>query len=543
MKNLIICTLMLTITALLGAQIPDYNKIKNVYILDEHYANGYNTSTELLRLLEDGYYENLLYKRVKTYRDFHYVCYRNYGKFNIKNGILKIKNPTHSEFKSKHLKKYQLVRNSKVSNNIIDFVINRNEFGRATTDSCYYQPWHLHPKNRTPIFVKKHNTKPDLKELANYITKDLITEKQKATAIANFICSTLDYDIAMLKPQESYTMVFGKEKTAVCNGYADLFQTLCEEVNIKSKKVIGRTKTGFDNYSMLAENHAWNMAFLDSVWYGYDVTWMNSNSDRWTNVDPYSFSHSHYSSNELDTLFNIIDFNTFKQAAVFWPFSDDAKDVIQYLPTQGMIFTEDTFEFKLITDQEIRSINRWGNSIGIVKFAFENAGPRSVTYYGIDITDKCSKNERGINKIPLNEGMNYISLDIEYKGQISYKVFNGSKDEFLHLKIDELHTSRITGMMDAVVACIQLKDKTAYNELITDMEGALTYEEIIKSEIHEEIINSDFIYYGCLNESDSDEYDIILDLEGNKITFLKDGKYFIPVAAEEPTETLFSFDY
>ena len=52
--------------------------------------------------------------------------------------------------------------------------------------------------------------------------------------------------------------------TAVCQGYAGLFQRLCKEVGIETRYI-----TGYGG----GEAHAWNIVKLDGQWYNVDVTW------------------------------------------------------------------------------------------------------------------------------------------------------------------------------------------------------------------------------------------------------------------------------
>lgn len=71
------------------------------------------------------------------------------------------------------------------------------------------------------------------------------------------------------------------EKKAVCQGYAELYQTLSTAVGLDSLLVIGIVYPNTDN----AETHAWNWVKLEGNYYLVDSTW-NDTFDKDEN-DPY----------------------------------------------------------------------------------------------------------------------------------------------------------------------------------------------------------------------------------------------------------------
>lgn len=58
---------------------------------------------------------------------------------------------------------------------------------------------------------------------------------------------------------------------AVCNGYAQAFQLLCDLGGIECNMICGQAD---------GENHAWNQVCLEEEWYHVDVTWDDPTPDR-----------------------------------------------------------------------------------------------------------------------------------------------------------------------------------------------------------------------------------------------------------------------
>ena len=65
-----------------------------------------------------------------------------------------------------------------------------------------------------------------------------------------------------------------KNKKAVSEGYAKLFQRLCEINHIQSEVIEGYARTKpYQIGNKISVNHSWNAAYIDTSWYFFDVTW------------------------------------------------------------------------------------------------------------------------------------------------------------------------------------------------------------------------------------------------------------------------------
>lgn len=133
--------------------------------------------------------------------------------------------------------------------------------------------------------------------LAKQITKNLSTDKEKVTAIFSWITDNISYGIQkqngfkknikhVVTDEYLDSLIDSKElnervayavlqsRTAVCNGYARLFKTLCDYAGIQSEIVTGFARSNYGNASSrFRSNHTWNAVKIDSIWHLLDVTW------------------------------------------------------------------------------------------------------------------------------------------------------------------------------------------------------------------------------------------------------------------------------
>lgn len=79
----------------------------------------------------------------------------------------------------------------------------------------------------------------------------------------------------VLKPlNERVAEMVLKRRTAVCDGYARLFKSLCDYSGIRCEIITGYAKTSINRIgAQFRSNHKWNAVFIDSNWYLLDATW------------------------------------------------------------------------------------------------------------------------------------------------------------------------------------------------------------------------------------------------------------------------------
>ena len=107
-----------------------------------------------------------------------------------------------------------------------------------------------------------------VKNLFNQLQLDGKTDYEKLSAIYDYICANVTYDHENLNNQNyllKYTAYAALiNKTAVCQGYANLLYRLALEAGIDTRSIHG-TSNG--------EGHAWNISKLDNYYYNLDSTW------------------------------------------------------------------------------------------------------------------------------------------------------------------------------------------------------------------------------------------------------------------------------
>ena len=101
------------------------------------------------------------------------------------------------------------------------------------------------------------------------------TDYQKVHTIYDYICKNISYDYLHLA-DGSYTLKNSAyaalvNKSAVCQGYANLFYRLLLEEGIDCRIIAGEAGGG---------GHAWNIVKLGDVYYNADSTW-DAGSDTW----------------------------------------------------------------------------------------------------------------------------------------------------------------------------------------------------------------------------------------------------------------------
>jgi hypothetical protein len=112
--------------------------------------------------------------------------------------------------------------------------------------------------------------------IANYITSNFSTDKDKSRAIFIWVASNIQYDIDNMFAINFYEKKEDKiakplrTRKGICENYASLFTDICIKSGLKSFVIEGYTKqNGFTDYIP----HAWSAALIDTSWFLFDPTW------------------------------------------------------------------------------------------------------------------------------------------------------------------------------------------------------------------------------------------------------------------------------
>ncbi|MCW3089440.1 MAG: hypothetical protein JWP81_509 [Ferruginibacter sp.] len=138
------------------------------------------------------------------------------------------------------------------------------------------------------VYSQKKEARPDadvipasscvsVVEFSSYIKRTFVTDTAQIRAIYVWIANNVSYDLAGMqnainnpqsRPQDVADVL--KTRSAVCQGYSDLFTALCKNVGINALVVPGYTKAAG---RVMPMSHAWVAAELGGEWFLFDPTW------------------------------------------------------------------------------------------------------------------------------------------------------------------------------------------------------------------------------------------------------------------------------
>lgn len=220
--------------------------------------------------------------------------------------------------------------------------------------------------------------------LTKQLTNSDQTEKEKVTAIFNWITSNISYRVKSNSriataitanfviedktPPKSLNERVAEEvlknRVAVCDGYARLFTTLCHYAGIRSEIIVGYAKSGNNKPTRrFGVNHYWNAVMIDSNWYLLDATWASgfiSNQggefireydEKYFLTPPDIFIQDHYPDDARWTFLPDSEVPEEFRRSPFKQKSFSKYQIDSFYPTKGVIetFVGDTIQLKLET--------------------------------------------------------------------------------------------------------------------------------------------------------------------------------------------------
>ena len=169
---------------------------------------------------------------------------------------------------------------------------------------------------------------PNVDSLARLLVEPYRTDLEKARAIFSWIAQHVSYNTYIIPSNRKYRgskyvaepddttflwrsvaemtaiKVFRK-RTAVCDGYAKLFKTLCDYAGLRSEVIVGYARGYVTGENRFRTNHTWNAVLIDSTWNLVDVTWASGYinyadqfvprlDDSYFRTPPHVFIRDHY---------------------------------------------------------------------------------------------------------------------------------------------------------------------------------------------------------------------------------------------------------
>lgn len=123
----------------------------------------------------------------------------------------------------------------------------------------------------------------NVEKLTAYLVEPYASDAEKVRSISTWIGTHIKYDLDVLRGAKykgkSPKNTLRKRK-AICEGYAELFRSMCDEANIEAYAVNGYDKGAMweRDDEFIRDNHAWNSVRIDGDWYLLDLTWFAGKS-------------------------------------------------------------------------------------------------------------------------------------------------------------------------------------------------------------------------------------------------------------------------
>ena len=165
-------------------------------------------------------------------------------------------------------------------------------------------------KSKNVDSMRATNPGDYIKTVVGKINEIAKNDFERVKMVHDAICVLVSYDAknfwAGTVPDQSWQNVV-KTKTAVCEGYANLFQKYCSELKINSRKVSGYARgvgTDISAENEINSNHTWNIVCIENCWYVIDCTWdsgymsgktsVQSYTTDWLFLKPENFVYTHF---------------------------------------------------------------------------------------------------------------------------------------------------------------------------------------------------------------------------------------------------------
>lgn len=270
-------------------------------------------------------------------------------------------------------------------------------------------------------------------KLSRFITRDFVTDEDKVRAIYTWIIQNVAYDPNQYK-QFDYKFLNYRERNekdeklrakiiertlqtglAVCEGYAMVFEKLCELQGIKNYLVLGDIKSNFSDIGRPFKRvHMWNVATIDGKPYLFDATWgAGKYSGKFVKEPTYFYYKTppelliktHYSDMPEDNfLEEIVTREQFSERPLVIEKNLFSKD-IEY-PADGLLVEDEYFDEIL--------------------FSIKNINPEKISYsYGLEIfsIDEIEREADRIKfNVPLAIGAKNLLVYFDGKPALGYKI-------------------------------------------------------------------------------------------------------------------------
>ncbi|MGN0740246.1 MAG: transglutaminase domain-containing protein [Treponema sp.] len=229
-------------------------------------------------------------------------------------------------------------------------------------------------KDKSLDELRTKNTNTYVKNVCDIIQQKAQNDFEKVKMAHDFTALLITYDtvnfLAGTIPEQDYVTVL-KSKTAVCEGYSNVFLKFCQTLKIPCRKIHGYARgvgtSIVQKENPKVSNHAWNMVKIKDVWYFIDTTWdsgflngrnyVNSYSTEYLFTEPDKFIYTHYPQIKIEQLLeNPISEEEFLQLPDFRPIIFEITEFENKIPKT--ISTENNLilSFKELNNYELHFV-------------------------------------------------------------------------------------------------------------------------------------------------------------------------------------------
>ncbi len=152
-------------------------------------------------------------------------------------------------------------------------------FPQSSSAQADYSAIDKHARKAPKKLIKK------LPELTNYLEQGAQNDTEKVRSFYTWMVLNIDYDHDALKGERKrinhHIRDILTRRKALCFGYAQLMQKMCQQVNIPCEIITGYSRGAPTSTPQLEKpDHAWNAVKIDGQWRLLDATWGNSLYDK-----------------------------------------------------------------------------------------------------------------------------------------------------------------------------------------------------------------------------------------------------------------------
>lgn len=270
-------------------------------------------------------------------------------------------------------------------------------------------------------------------ELSRFITRDFISDEDKVRAIYSWIILNVAYEPDEYKKFnykfKNYRERNSKEEKtrkavinrtlkkgiAVCEGYAMLFERLCELQGISNYLVRGDIKSNFDDIGRpFKKSHMWNVAVIESVPFLFDPTWGAGKYNGKFIKEPSYF----YFKTKPELFFKTHYPNMFEDAFIDRIVS---REVFSNMP----LVIQEELQVSQV-ESPINGLLRADSYIDSIPFVIANCDTKEVTYLfrgkKYPVNNKEIKDGRLHFSVPLQLGMKNLLIYFDEQPALGYRI-------------------------------------------------------------------------------------------------------------------------